>query len=84
MTNLIDKSKTRQPIEWLWTIERYHQAIKQGVLDENDRVELIFGKLIQKIPTGDLHAAVVEIHTKPSVEDEAYTSIIHFGVDEDF
>lgn len=41
---------------FLWTIDRYHQAIKAGVLSENDRVELLFGQLIPKMPIGEPHA----------------------------
>ena len=43
--------------EWLWTIERYHEAIRLGLLGEDDRVELLYGKLIKKMPTGEPRAA---------------------------
>ena len=61
MTAQIEQIAQVQPIvEWRWTLERYHQAIELGLLTENDRVELLFGKLIEKMPTGNLHAATVE------------------------
>ena len=44
-------------LEWLWTIERYHAAIEAGILTEDDRVELIFGKLYLRMPVGKMHAA---------------------------
>ncbi len=40
----------------LWTLERYHNAIDCGVLTTEDRVELLFGHLIPKMPTGEPHA----------------------------
>lgn len=47
----------QQFTEFLWTIERYHQAIELGVLTEDDKVELLFGKLIEKMPVGSPHAS---------------------------
>lgn len=46
-----------EPREFYWTLERYHRAIELGVLTENDKLELLFGKLIEKMPTGSPHAA---------------------------
>ncbi|MEL7159570.1 MAG: Uma2 family endonuclease [Bacteroidota bacterium] len=46
---------------FIWTIERYHKAIKAGVLTEYDKVELLFGQLSSKMPIGDQHARCVEI-----------------------
>lgn len=42
-----------------WTIERYHQAIEQGVLTERDKVELLFGQIIAKMPVGEPQADVL-------------------------
>ena len=45
--------------EFTWSLERYHSAIELGLLTENDNVELLFGKLIEKMPTGSPHAACI-------------------------
>ena len=42
-----------------WSIERYLHAIATGTLDENDRVELIFGKIIEKMPIYSPHSACI-------------------------
>jgi len=47
-----------------WSLERYHDAIKAGVLTEYDAVELIHGKLVKKMPISDDHAAIVEAFVK--------------------
>ena len=48
------------PQLWHWTIERYQQAIDAGVLTKHDKVELLFGQLILKMPIGNVHAATIE------------------------
>ena len=35
-----------------WTIAQYEAMVDTGVLDEEDRVELLFGKIVKKMPTG--------------------------------
>ncbi|MBL9114886.1 MAG: Uma2 family endonuclease [Verrucomicrobiaceae bacterium] len=40
------------------TCEKYHAMIKQGVLSEDDRVELIHGYLVTKMSIGSLHSAI--------------------------
>ncbi|MEM9260071.1 MAG: Uma2 family endonuclease [Bacteroidota bacterium] len=58
MTKAITSPEIQTEVrEFLWTIERYHQAIELGVLTENDKVELLFGRLIEKMPVGSPHAA---------------------------
>ena len=32
----------------LWTVADYHQMIEAGVLDEDDHVELLEGKIVRK------------------------------------
>ena len=41
-----------------WTLEKYHDAIEKGVLTELDRVELLLGQIIAKVPVGELHADI--------------------------
>lgn len=43
-----------------WTIDQYHQMIAAGVLREDDRVELLFGKIVNRSPVGKVHAAGVK------------------------
>jgi Uma2 family endonuclease len=46
--------------DFYWSLERYHAAIKAGVLTENDKVELLFGKLVPKMPIGVSHGKIVK------------------------
>ena len=43
----------------LWTIEEYELMIERGILDEDDRVELIRGEIVEMTPIGVRHAACV-------------------------
>lgn len=42
-----------------WSLERYHAAIAAGVLTEDDRLELLFGKLTPMSPVGIAHGKIV-------------------------
>lgn len=42
-----------------WTLERYHAAIEAGILNEYDKVELLFGKLVPVSPVGIVHGKTV-------------------------
>ena len=48
------------PRPFTWTVERYHDAIAKGLLTENDRVELLFGLLNEKMPVGKRHRDCVD------------------------
>ena len=39
----------------VYSLERYHQSIDAGILTENDAIELIFGRIVEKIPIGYRH-----------------------------
>ena len=41
-------------------IATYHRLISDGILREDDRVELIDGRLVDMTPIGSRHAAVVK------------------------
>jgi Uma2 family endonuclease len=43
-----------------FSLADYDQMIDQGILTENDRVELIRGEIIDKMSIGELHAACVK------------------------
>ena len=49
------------PAYFVWTLARYHDAIAKGVLTENDRVELLFGEIVPKLPTGERHAQCMSL-----------------------
>src|SRR5262245_5767545 len=42
-----------------FSVDEYEQMIEFGILDENSRVELIRGEVIQKMPVGDRHIGCV-------------------------
>ncbi|MEM1358193.1 MAG: Uma2 family endonuclease [Bacteroidota bacterium] len=42
-----------------WTVKQYHLMVKAGLLEENQRVELLYGKIIPINPVGRFHAACV-------------------------
>ncbi len=55
--------ETQQELEsqmHLWLIADYHQMIEAGVLDEDDRVELLEGKIVCMSPQRPFHAASVQ------------------------
>jgi len=43
-----------------WTIDQFHAMIETGILTENDKVELLFGKIVNMSPVGKAHAAIVK------------------------
>src|SRR5262245_32811403 len=57
-----------QPARKLFTVTEYHQMVDAGVLKEDDRVELLNGKIIEMNPIGPRHASHVDrlIHILPT------------------
>ena len=43
------------------SVKQYDAMIKNGVFDENDRIELLNGAIIEKMPKGTKHAALNDI-----------------------
>ena len=43
-----------------WTVEDYHRLVEARILDEDSRVELLNGQIVQMSPIGKLHAACVD------------------------
>ena len=42
-----------------FTLEQYHRMGEAGILDEDERVELIEGEIVEMTPIGRAHASVV-------------------------
>ena len=49
----------RAPAPHRWTRQQYDQMIEAGILDENDRVELIDGEITEMSPQKGPHAMAV-------------------------
>ncbi len=47
--------------DFLWTIERYERAIEAGIFTEDDKIELIYGKIIELAPAEIEHEYCVTI-----------------------
>ena len=43
-----------------WTLEQYERMVDGGILTPEDRVELLFGKIVYKLAIGDLHVFCVQ------------------------
>lgn len=43
-----------------WTVAEYHRMIEVEILGEDDRVELLAGEIVAKMPIGSRHAACVD------------------------
>lgn len=53
-----------EPQIHLWSVDDYHQMIEAGVLDEDDRVELLEGKIVCMSPQRPFHASSVQRSSK--------------------
>jgi Uma2 family endonuclease len=58
-TDLSEQKLARLPKRRL-TVDEFHRLGEAGILDEDDRIELIEGELIQMAPIGSLNAATVD------------------------
>ena len=47
--------------QYKWNVEQYHQMMKTGLLNEDDRVELLHGKILDMSPVRKFHAACVNL-----------------------
>jgi Uma2 family endonuclease len=43
-----------------FTVDQYDQMIETGILTEDDRVELIRGEIVPKMPSGPRHAGIIK------------------------
>jgi Uma2 family endonuclease len=55
-----DSAPAGEPAVHRFSVEEYHRLGEAGVLGEDDRVELIEGRLYDMTPIGPLHSALVE------------------------
>ena len=44
---------------FIWTVEQYEDMIAKGILTEADKVELLYGRIITKMPVGERHTYCV-------------------------
>ena len=65
MTLLQERSTTTHagamPHEFHWTATAFYQAERLGVFKEPNQLELIHGRIIEKMPQGPLHRAAVSV-----------------------
>ena len=69
---------TARRVPHRFTVPQYEKMIDVGILDENDRVELIRGEIVAKMPIGDPHIACLDRLTRlmiRAVGDDAIVSI---------
>ena len=50
---------SRFPSRWRFTVDDYHRMAKAGILQEDDRAELIDGEVVRMAPIGNKHAFCV-------------------------
>jgi len=60
MTKFIEPLLQSFP-EFSWTLERYHEAIRKGVFTTADKIELIYGKIVELMPIGSPHSQCVTV-----------------------
>jgi Uma2 family endonuclease len=58
------------------SLEAYHQMAQAGILDEDSRVELIEGELIDMAPIGSRHAWTLNLLNKALVDAVGDTAIV--------
>lgn len=54
--------------ERLFTVDEYYRMAEAGILGEDDRVELLDGRVVQMSPIGSRHAACVDRLTRRMAE----------------
>ncbi len=43
---------------WRWSVEKYHEMVRAGIIDEDDPVELLDGWIVKKMTKSPLHRTV--------------------------
>ncbi len=54
------ETQEQQPALYLFTVAEYHRMIEAGIFNEDDRVELLDGRIVKMTPKSVRHAAVNE------------------------
>ncbi|MEL6872440.1 MAG: Uma2 family endonuclease, partial [Pseudomonadota bacterium] len=49
---------------WRWTLAEFEQLIEHGILDDDDKVELLGGEMVPMSPKGNEHEAMCELITE--------------------
>jgi len=65
-----------QVLRRLFTVEEYHSMVRAGMLNEDDRVELIEGEITQMTPIGSKHSAAVGRLTRLFSEQAGRRAIV--------
>lgn len=60
MTKFIDSFFEDIPA-FNWTLERYHDAINKGIFTTADKIELLYGKIVELMPIGSPHSQCVTV-----------------------
>lgn len=55
----VEQVSMSEPRPWRFTLAQYHLMGEAGILNEDDRVELIRGEILEMSPIGVKHAACV-------------------------
>jgi Uma2 family endonuclease len=66
MTTVLTRSEASpkaltDPVPYLWTRAKYEEAVKRGLFTTNDKIELIEGKIVQKMPQNTPHATALTL-----------------------
>ena len=65
------------PIQlWRFSVRDYDRMLESGILNEDDRVELIDGEVRELSPTGERHASIVDRLTQLLIENLARCAIV--------
>ncbi len=67
-----------QPRRLRFSVDEYYKMIELGMLKDYEKAEIIEGELIQKMPIGDKHAAIVNTLNRffiKNVSDDVLVSI---------
>jgi Uma2 family endonuclease len=62
-----------------FTVDQYHRMIDTGILTEDDRVELIRGEIVPKMPIGPRHAKCVRRITQAFSDRLRRTALLGAG-----
>lgn len=60
MTSALAQPDVPNELLWRLSVDKYHEMIRVGILSENDRVELIEGWLVGKMPNNPAHTFSTE------------------------